>query len=90
MSEFVPGLNSAGSAYIVFAIRMLIQSSVLILVLWLLDLVLRHRVRAVARYWIWLLVPGQARLAAVAVVPDRSDLLARRPTARGDHRYVRA
>jgi beta-lactamase regulating signal transducer with metallopeptidase domain len=35
---------------------MLIQSSVLILVLWLLDLVLRHRVRAVVRYWIWLLI----------------------------------
>jgi len=56
MSEFVQWLNSVGNLFILFAIRMLIQSSVLILALWLLDLVLRRRVRAVVRYWIWLLV----------------------------------
>ena len=56
MSEFVQWLNSVGNLFILFAIRMLIQSSVLILALWLLDFVLRRRVRAVVRYWIWLLV----------------------------------
>jgi beta-lactamase regulating signal transducer with metallopeptidase domain len=56
MSEFVRWLNSAGDVFILFTIRMLIQSSVLILTLWLLDLLLRRRVRAVVRYWIWLLI----------------------------------
>jgi len=56
MSEFVSGMNSAGGAFVAFAIRMLIQSSVLILILLILDRLLRRRVRAVVRYWIWMLV----------------------------------
>jgi beta-lactamase regulating signal transducer with metallopeptidase domain len=56
MSELISWLNSWGNAFVPFAIRMLIQSSVLILILLLLDLFLRRRVRAVVRYWIWLLV----------------------------------
>jgi beta-lactamase regulating signal transducer with metallopeptidase domain/peroxiredoxin len=56
MSEFVSGMNSAGGAFVAFAVRMLIQSSVLILILLILDRLLRKRVRAVVRYWIWMLV----------------------------------
>ncbi|MBN1508099.1 MAG: redoxin domain-containing protein [Sedimentisphaerales bacterium] len=56
MSELVGLLNSAGVAFIGLAGRMLVQSSLLILALVILDLVLRKRVKAVVRYWIWLLV----------------------------------
>jgi bla regulator protein BlaR1 len=56
MSGLISWLNSLGDGFVLFTIRMLIQSSVLILILLLLDFVLRRRVRAVVRYWIWLLV----------------------------------
>ena len=56
MSELVSWSNSAGETFVTFAGRMLIQSSVLIVLLFVLDLVLRRRVKAVVRYWIWLLV----------------------------------
>ncbi len=56
MSEFIGLLNSAGAAFVGFADRMLVQSSLLIVALAVLDLILRRRVKAVVRYWIWLLV----------------------------------
>jgi beta-lactamase regulating signal transducer with metallopeptidase domain len=56
MGELVTVLNAAGGAFVAFAAHMLIQSSVLIILLVALDLVLRRRVKAVVRYWIWLLV----------------------------------
>jgi beta-lactamase regulating signal transducer with metallopeptidase domain/Leucine-rich repeat (LRR) protein len=56
MSGYIGWLNSVSEVFTGFAGRMLVQSSVLILILLLLDLVLRRRVRAVVRYWIWLLV----------------------------------
>lgn len=56
MSEFISLLNSAGGAFVAFAGRMLVQSSLLIAALAVLDLILRRRVKAVVRYWIWLLV----------------------------------
>jgi len=56
MGELVNLLNTVGGAFVVFAGHMLIQSSVLIVILAALDLVLRKRVKAVVRYWIWLLI----------------------------------
>jgi len=56
MSEFIGLLNSAGTVFVGFAGRMLVQSSLLIVALVVLDLALRKRVKAVVRYWIWLLV----------------------------------
>jgi beta-lactamase regulating signal transducer with metallopeptidase domain/uncharacterized Zn-binding protein involved in type VI secretion len=56
MGELVNLLNTAGGAFVAFAGHMLIQSSVLIVILAALDLVLRKRVKAVVRYWIWLLI----------------------------------
>ena len=50
-----------------FNLVLLIQSSILILMLLLLDRVLRKRVRAVLRYWIWLLV-----LLKLVLPPDLS------------------
>ncbi|MHC4497510.1 MAG: M56 family metallopeptidase [Planctomycetota bacterium] len=49
-------LNSTGRSFVDFAAVMLAQSSVLIVILLSLDLILRKRVRAVVRYWLWMLV----------------------------------
>ena len=56
MDSIISYLNSAGKTFIDFALPMLIQSSVLILILLGLDLILRRKVRAVFRYCVWLLV----------------------------------
>ncbi|HUT29567.1 MAG TPA: M56 family metallopeptidase [Sedimentisphaerales bacterium] len=49
-------LNSIGSDFCRYALTMLIQSSILIVLLLVADLFLRKRVRAVVRYWLWMLV----------------------------------
>ncbi|HUW20216.1 MAG TPA: M56 family metallopeptidase [Sedimentisphaerales bacterium] len=56
MNAILENINSMGRAFVEFAVPMLLQSSVLILILLLVDLVLRGKVRAVFRYWIWMLV----------------------------------
>jgi len=56
MDGFSASLNSVGEWFTGVAGAMLVQSAVLIVVVWGLDLVLRKRVRAVVRYWVWMLV----------------------------------
>jgi len=56
MNTIVEHINSAGFSFVEFALPMLIQSSVLIAILLLADLLLRKKVKAVFRYWIWMLV----------------------------------
>ncbi len=56
MNTLVQAINSAGQAFVDFALPMLVQSSVLILVFLLINLILRRRVRATFRYWIWMLI----------------------------------
>jgi len=56
MNAIIRQINSLGSDFVEFALPMLLQVSVLILILLLADLVLRKKVRAVFRYWIWMLV----------------------------------
>jgi beta-lactamase regulating signal transducer with metallopeptidase domain len=56
MTAIVEIINAAGGAFVDFALPMLVQSCVLILVLLAVDLILRKRVRAVFRYCIWMLV----------------------------------
>jgi beta-lactamase regulating signal transducer with metallopeptidase domain len=56
MNAIVQTLNAAGRAFVGAAVPMLIQSSLLILILLGVDALLRKRVRAVFRYWIWMLV----------------------------------
>jgi beta-lactamase regulating signal transducer with metallopeptidase domain len=56
MSAVIEQINSGGYTFVEFAASMLIQASVLIVLLFLADLALRKRVRAVFRYWMWLLV----------------------------------
>ena len=56
MNAIIDIINAAGRAFVDFALPMLIQSGVLILILLAVDLVLRRKVRAIFRYWIWMLV----------------------------------
>jgi beta-lactamase regulating signal transducer with metallopeptidase domain len=56
MNNVITFLNSAGKIFIDFSASMLIQSSVLIVVLFTIDRLLKKRVRAIFRYWIWMLV----------------------------------
>jgi beta-lactamase regulating signal transducer with metallopeptidase domain len=56
MEAILEQINSMGKAFVEFALPMLVQSSVLIAVLLGLDLILRRRIRAVFRYWIWMIV----------------------------------
>jgi beta-lactamase regulating signal transducer with metallopeptidase domain len=56
MNAILEQINSAGLRFVEFALPMFVQSSVLILILLLTDFALRKKVRAVFRYWIWLLV----------------------------------
>src|SRR5881397_550804 len=56
MNSFIDPLNHLGARFADFALAMLVQSSLLIVLLFALDLVLRDRVRAVVRYALWMLV----------------------------------
>jgi beta-lactamase regulating signal transducer with metallopeptidase domain len=56
MNTILEQINSTGYAFVEFALPMLAQSSVLIVVLLLADVLLRKKVRAVFRYWLWMLV----------------------------------
>ncbi len=56
MNAILEQINSAGLRFVEFALPMFVQSGVLILILLLTDFALRKKVRAVFRYWIWMLV----------------------------------
>ena len=56
MNSLITFLNTTGKSFVDFAGPMLIQSSLLIIVLFALDLLLRKKVRAVFRYCIWMLI----------------------------------
>ncbi len=56
MNTIVEHINSAGFSFVEFAVPMLVQSGILIVILLLADLLLRKKVKAVFRYWIWMLV----------------------------------
>jgi beta-lactamase regulating signal transducer with metallopeptidase domain/HEAT repeat protein len=56
MNAVIEFLNQSGGLFIGFAGMMLLQSSVVILVIFAADELLRNRVRAVIRYFLWLLV----------------------------------
>jgi len=52
----IHSLNDLGANFAGFALAMLVQSSLVIVALFLLDLLLRRKVRAVVRYPLWLLL----------------------------------
>lgn len=56
MNALLERINLAGQGFVDFAGAMFLQSSVLVVILLLVDLVLRRKVRAVFRYCIWMLV----------------------------------
>jgi len=56
MNTLLEQINSTGTVFVEFAVPMLIQSSALIVILLLADLVLRKKVKAVFRYCVWMLV----------------------------------
>ncbi|HEV2970968.1 MAG TPA: hypothetical protein VGY55_13430, partial [Pirellulales bacterium] len=56
LSPCVEFLNRFGESFWNFASGMLVQVTILVLVLLALELLLRHRVRAVVRYAVWLMV----------------------------------
>ncbi|MCP4609201.1 MAG: hypothetical protein GY845_10860 [Planctomycetes bacterium] len=56
MNAILEQINSAGLKFVEFALPMFVQSVVLIVILLLADFALRKKVRAVFRYWIWMLV----------------------------------
>lgn len=62
MSEMLEHINLMGKAFVEFAWPLLIQSSALMTALLLVELLLRKRVRAALRYWMWMLVPMQLLL----------------------------
>lgn len=62
--------NTAGAAFWGYASAMLIQTAALVAVLLLLDfLLLRRHVRAVVRYWVWLLVLVKVMLPPTVSLP---------------------
>jgi beta-lactamase regulating signal transducer with metallopeptidase domain/Tol biopolymer transport system component len=56
INDCLAGLNSIGEAFCGYAAGAFVQSALLIVLLFALDLLLRQRVRAVFRYCVWLLV----------------------------------
>jgi len=56
INNFMINLNSIGHGFCDYAGNMFVQSSVLIILLLIIDFLLRKRVRAVFRYCIWMLV----------------------------------
>jgi beta-lactamase regulating signal transducer with metallopeptidase domain len=52
----ITGLNNIGQGFWNYAVDIFIQSSVLIILLLIIDLLLRKRVRAIFRYCLWMLV----------------------------------
>jgi len=62
-------LNSAGQAFCVHAASAFVQSSVLIVMLLVLDVLVRKRVRAVVRYAVWMLVFVKLLLPPTLALP---------------------
>ena len=56
LNSFITAINEIGGGFCSFAGSMFIQSSVLILLLLIIDFLVKKRVRATFRYWIWILV----------------------------------
>ncbi|MCX5644442.1 MAG: hypothetical protein NTZ17_07125 [Phycisphaerae bacterium] len=56
INDWLAGLNGIGKAFCSYAAGAFIQSALLVILLFAIDLLLRKRVRAVFRYCVWLLV----------------------------------
>ncbi len=56
INGFISAINEVGGGFCNIAGSMFVQSSVLILLLLIIDFLIRKRIRATFRYWIWMLV----------------------------------
>src|SRR5579864_7466546 len=56
MNSFIESLNLWGARFLDFALPMLWQSSLLIALIFVIDLALRRKVRAAVRYALWFVV----------------------------------
>ena len=56
ISNLITALNEIGGGFCSYAGSMFIQSGILIVLLLFVDFLIRKRVRATLRYWIWMLV----------------------------------
>jgi beta-lactamase regulating signal transducer with metallopeptidase domain/HEAT repeat protein len=56
VDAIVTYVNTGGESFVSFALAMLIQSSLVIAIVLGIDLIIRRRVKAVFRYWLWMLV----------------------------------
>ena len=68
--DIISYLNQCSSSFIQFSWTMLWQSSVLILILLLLDVLLRKKVKAVFRYGLWMLVLVKLALPVGLALPS--------------------
>ncbi len=55
-NTFINILNNIGRMFCDFSLTMFVQASVLIVLLFIIDILIRKKVRATFRYWIWMLV----------------------------------
>jgi len=69
MSSFVDSLNQVGATFCGFSWAMLLQSSVMIVVLYAVDMLIRRKVWAVVRYGVWMLVLVKLVLPPTLSVP---------------------
>jgi len=65
----VAGLNEMGGGFCDFAGAMLVQSGLLVVLLLIVDVVIRKRVRATVRYWLWILVFAKLLLPPTLSLP---------------------
>jgi len=56
INDLLMGLNNIGRVFYGYAASVFIQSALLVVVLFVIDLLLRRKVRAIFRYYLWLLV----------------------------------
>jgi beta-lactamase regulating signal transducer with metallopeptidase domain len=75
MDIVIEQINSAGKTFVEFAWPMLWQVSVLIAILLAADWLLRRKVRAVFRYWLWMLVLAKLFLPTTLSSPVSIGLL---------------
>jgi len=69
INDCLSSLNRLGSAFCTYAEGAFVQSALLVLLLFAIDLLLRKRVRAVVRYCLWLLVLVKLILPSTLALP---------------------
>ena len=69
MDQLVVFLNDVGHRACDYAGAMFVQTVVLVAVLLLVDAILRSRVRAIFRYWMWMLVFAKLLLSPALALP---------------------